>query len=79
MEDNPLGEAIEIKQASEMKADCPGHRTWRNVVRSAEGRNEIVKGVLVRQINHLDASTPFVSVTAEEIVVAHRDVKQMAR
>ena len=45
----------------------------------AEGGQEIVKHVRVAQINDLELSTPAISITVKQIVVADRKVEQIAR
>lgn len=63
----------------EVEADLPGKRAGRHVVRAAERGKEVVQRVLVRQIDHREADAPFVPVAVEQVVVAHREVKQVPR
>ena len=46
---------------------------------AAKCRQEIVKRDLVRDIDSGEAETPFVFVTAKQVVIANRDIKQVAR
>lgn len=63
----------------EVKSQLGRHRTGRNVVCAAEGRQEVVERHFVRQIDGCKPQTPLVSVAMEEVVVAHARVKQIAR
>ena len=49
----------------------------RNEMCSAERGQEIVKRDFVRDIDRREAKTPFVFFTFEEIVISHREVKQV--
>ena len=51
----------------------------RDVVGSAEGREEIVERDLISKVDHREARTPAVAVTVEQIVVSQGQVKQIAR
>ena len=61
----------------EVEADLAGYGTRRDVVRAAEGREEVVEHVIVRQVDYGEAHTPFVPIAVEQIVVADGEVKQV--
>ena len=48
-------------------------------MRPAERRQEIIKRNLVGDVNRGHTETPFVFVTAKQIVISHRNVEQVAR
>ena len=54
-------------------------RTWRDKMRSAERRQEIVNGCLVGQVDDREAQAPLVPVAMKQVVVAHGHIKQIAR
>ena len=56
---------------SKVEADLSRHRARRNVVRSAEGRKEIVERLFIGQIDDRKRSAPLVPVAVEDIVVSH--------
>ena len=62
-----------------MKAELDGFRTWRHIVRAAEGGQEIVQSSLVGQVDDRKAKTPLVAIIIEQVVVAYRNVEQIAR
>ena len=55
------------------------YRAGCNVVRSAERREKVVQRGSVRQVNEGDLCAPSVFVTVEEIVMANRQIEEMAR
>ena len=63
----------------EMETELSCQRTRCHVVRPAEGRNEIVECVLVRHIDGSQCKTPFVTFSFEQVVVAHRYIKEVTR
>src|ERR1700733_5477194 len=76
----PAGATLaEEARELEMKADRPRYRAWRNVMRTAEGRQVIVDRFLVRQINDSQTGTHLVFVALENIVMPHTDVEKIAR
>ena len=60
-----------------MKPDGTRDRPRRDVVRSANGREEIVKRVLVRQIDDLQPGTPFVFVAMKQIVLTYSHIEKV--
>ena len=44
-------------------------------MRAAERGQVVVEGFFIRYVDHRDASAPFVPVAAEEVVVAHGEIK----
>lgn len=58
-----------------MEAKRGGNRSRRNVVGSAEGREEIVKRFLISQVDNRHASAPFVFVAVKNVVVADGGVE----
>ena len=60
-----------------MEAQFRCQRSRRDVVRAAEGRQEVVKCVLVRQIYSRYVKTPLVSITLEEVVFSDRGVEEI--
>src|SRR5882757_3144599 len=61
-----------------MKPQFRGHRARRDVVRSAEGREEVVEGSFVGDIDGRELEAPFIFVVVEQIVVAEADVEEIA-
>ena len=53
-------------------------RSWRHIVRPTECGEEVVKRIFVCQIDYRKAQTPLVTIPIEQIVLAHRNVKQMS-
>ena len=45
---------------------------------SAKRREEVIEGLFIQQINHLNSSAPFVPVAVKNIVMSQCDVKQVA-
>ena len=62
----------------EVEAQFRREAARRHIVRSSEGGKEVIKRYLVGDIDGRELETPLVLVTAEKIVVAYRDVEQMA-
>src|ERR1039458_206031 len=74
------GRGVETaRQRLEMQTDCRGHRPRRDIMRSAEGRKEIVESLLVRQIDHRQSGAPLVLVAVKNVVVSHREVEETPR
>ena len=65
--------------SSEVEPDRRRDRARRNVVRSAEGRKEIVERFFVGQIDHRQARAQFEPVAVKEVVLSHGDVEKIAR
>ena len=61
-----------------MERELGRYGAWRHVVRSTEGGKEIVERFFVHQIDDGNAEAPSVLVTVEEVVFAHREVKEVA-
>lgn len=61
----------------EMKSDGASNGSGRDVVRSAEGRKEVIKGHCVRQIDDFQAGAPLETVAVKEVVMSDGDIKQM--
>ncbi len=49
-----------------------------DIVRSAEGGQEIVEGVFVGQIHYRQTRAPFIPVAVENVVMADRDIEEIA-
>ena len=62
-----------------MEPNFPHERARRDVVRSAERREEVVERLLVREIYDGEANAHFVPFCAKDVVVANRRVEKMAR
>jgi hypothetical protein len=61
-----------------VKADLSGQRSRSDIVGSTKSREEIVECGLVRYVYDCEACTPAVAVAMEKIVIAERDIKQVA-
>ena len=61
----------------EMEPDLGRHRAWRHIVRPAEGREKVIQRQLVTHIDGGNPQTPFVTFAFEQVVVAHRNIKQV--
>jgi hypothetical protein len=61
----------------EMKSEFRRQRPWRDVMRAAEGRQKVVKRVLVRHIHSRHLETPLVAITIEEVVLSDGGVKEI--
>lgn len=64
---------------SKMKPNLGGYSTRSDVVRAAESRKEIVKHVVVRQVDDGQLRAPFVPIAVEEIIVAHGEIEEIPR
>src|SRR5277367_4185351 len=62
----------------EVEAELHGFRPRRHVVRAAERREEVIQRGLVGDVDGRKAQAPLVPIAMEQIVVAHRDVEQIA-
>ena len=62
-----------------MEPQLHGVRPWRDKMGSTEGGKKVIERRLVCQINNVGLQAPLVSVTVEEIVVAHCYVKKASR
>ena len=63
----------------EVETDRRGNGPRRNIVRSAEGRKEVVKRFFVRQIDHGQAGAPLVLFGVKDVVVPNANVEKIAR
>src|SRR6266550_5198361 len=62
----------------EVKPNLCRHRSRCHVVRSGEGGQEVVERDLVGDVDGCDLKAPLVFLTAEKVVIADRDVEEMA-
>src|ERR1035437_10175427 len=65
--------------STEVEADGRGDGPRGHIVSSAEGGEEVIQGFLVGQIDHRQASAPFISIAVEDVVVADGGVEKVAR
>src|ERR1700689_526910 len=65
---------VTLKMKSYRRRD----RSRRNVMRSAERREEIVQSPLVRQIDKGKTGAPFVLVALEDVVVSNANVEEIS-
>ena len=56
----------------EVEPDGPGHGPRRHIVRSAKRREEVIEGLFIRQIDHLNSSAEFVLVAVKNVVMSQR-------
>src|SRR5580692_8476375 len=64
-------------EGSEVEAQFRSKRSRRYVVRSAEGREKVIQGVLIRDVHRGQLQADLVFVAVENVVMAHRHVEQM--
>src|ERR1019366_8522434 len=62
-----------------MESDLSRQRARRHIVRPAEGRKEVIQRQFVGHVDSGERKTPFVTFAFEHVVVAHRNIKQVAR
>ena len=64
-----------------MKTDLRRERSRRDIVRPAEGRKKVIERVIVRHIDggQLQAHFVLVAMEMEQVVLADRDVEEVAR
>ena len=62
-----------------MEPNGSGYGPGRNIVRTAEGRKEVIERFLVRQIDHRYSGAELVLVAVEDVVVPHANVEEIAR
>ena len=62
----------------EMKSEFCRERPRRDVVRAAEGRQKIVKRILVRHIHARHVKTPLVPIPGEEVVFSNGGVEEIS-
>src|ERR1039458_9051821 len=67
-----------ITEVLKVERDRRRHRARRNIVGAAEGREEIVQRRPVGHVNHRQAQANLLAVALEKIVVAYRDIEQVA-
>src|ERR1019366_8871908 len=61
----------------EVKPDLSRQRARRHIVRPAEGRKEVIQRCFVGNVDRGERKTPFVVVAFEQVVIAHRNIKQV--
>lgn len=71
--------AADFERVLEVEAQLRRHRARRHIVRAAEGRKEVVQRFLVGDVDHGQCQAPTVVIPVEQIVVAYRQVEQIAR
>src|ERR1039458_1276786 len=62
-----------------MEPDLSRERARRNIVRPTECRKEVIQRQLVGHVDTGGGQTPFVMVAFEQVVIAGRNVEQVAR
>src|SRR5437763_7138622 len=62
-----------LKVESQLRSDC----ARADEMRSAKCRKKVVQRFLLRQVNHRHLRAPPETIAMKQIVVAHRQVKQM--
>src|SRR5579872_7434690 len=63
----------------EVESQLPGYGSRRYIVRAAESRKEVVKCILVGQVNDRELCADLVFVAVQQVVVSDRHVKEMSR
>src|ERR1019366_1366839 len=71
-----LNEAPETRL--EVEAELGSQRPGSDVVRAAEGGEEVIECDLVGQIDRRQTKAPFVAIAAEEIIVSDGKIKKAA-
>jgi hypothetical protein len=61
----------------EVEGEHGGNRTRRDVVRTAEGRKEVVERILVGQINNRYLTADFVLVAAKQVVMSEGEIEEI--
>ena len=68
-----LGEHLKVE------AELCGFGARRHKVCAREAGKKVIQCHFVRQVDHREAQTPTVAVTAEQVFVPDRDIEQVAR
>jgi hypothetical protein len=63
---------------SKMKSELRRHRARNHIVRAAEGGEEVIESIIVRDVNKGQLTTPLVLVTVKEVVISYRKVEQVS-
>ena len=66
-------------QVLEVEADFAGEGTRGDVMGAAEGGEEVVEGVVVREVDDGETGAPFVAVAVKQVVVAEGHVEKIPR
>src|ERR1700721_2875275 len=61
-----------------VESDGRGHCARRNVMRSAEGGEEVVKRLFVRHVHNRNACAPLLLLAVKKVLVSQGTVKQIA-
>ncbi len=67
------------RHPSEVEPELRRQRARRHIVRPAEGRKKVIQRRFVGYVDGGKRKTPFVMVAFEQVIVAHRNIKQVAR
>src|SRR5579872_2786007 len=59
---------------AQLRRVCP----WRDIVRPAEGGEEVIQRLAIGQVDYGEAQAPFITVAAEQVVLADAGVEQVA-
>ena len=62
-----------------MESDRCSYCARRNIMRSAERREEVVEGLFIRNIDNRQPGAHLVPVAVKNVVMPHRQVKQVTR
>ena len=62
----------------EVQGQLAGHGARRDVVRAAEGGEEVVERLFVGQIDGRDLHAPFAAIAVKEVVVADSHIEEIA-
>ena len=63
----------------EVESNLGGQRSRRHIMCTAEGRQEVVQCIFVRQVDRRKLQTPLVTITLEKVVVTDRQIKKASR
>ena len=72
----PANSTNSARLSLEVEAELRCHRPRRYIMRAAEGGQEVVQRVVVRQVDKLHLRTPSIPVALEDIVVPNREVEE---
>src|ERR1700722_18772952 len=61
---------------SEVESHLRSKRSRRHVVRPAERRQEVIKGILIRDVDAGQAAAPFGCVSFEKVIVPNRCIEE---
>src|ERR1700679_513793 len=73
----PVAQLI-LHRSLEVEADLSRQSTRRNVMRAAEGGEEVVQSVFVGNVDACQTEAPFVFVAMEEVVLTDRSVEEVS-